>query len=415
VHLPSLGALTERRFRLLWTGQALSAIGDAMLPVALAFAVLELTGSYSDLGLVLAAALGPRVLLLLVGGVWADRLPRQLVMLASDVVRALAQAFVATVFLLDVAELWHLLVAGFVYGVAQAFFLPASTALIPETVSPARLQQANALMTLTRSALFVGGPALGGLLVSAFGPGWVFAIDSATFMVSAMFLAFLGVRGAVVERHPFLADLRAGWREVKTRSWVWASLLFFCVWNFASAPFYVLGPFIVADELGGASNWGIILAGSGLGSIVGGVIALRLRPNRPLVAAYALCLATALPPLSLIGPLPTLAIAAATFLSLAATTLGNTLWVTTLQERIPRTSLSRVSAYEWAVSLVFLPVGYAVAGPLADLLGADATLAIAGGMLAVATLAVLSVAGVRGVRRTEHEPHQAPPSPSPAS
>ncbi len=156
-----LGALDERPFRLLWLGQSASAIGDALVPVALAFTVLgDLDGSAGDLGLVLASFTLSRVLFILVGGVWADRLPRRMVMLVCDVVRAVAQAFVAAALLTGVLEIWMLAAASAVVGGTAAFFGPASTGLIPETVSRARLQQANALMSLSQSATSVFGPAL---------------------------------------------------------------------------------------------------------------------------------------------------------------------------------------------------------------------------------------------------------------
>lgn len=401
----TFGALGESRFRLLWAGQALSAVGDSLLPVALAFAVIELTGSASDLGLVLASALVPRVAFLVIGGVWADRLPRQLVMLASDLVRALGQAFLALVFITDAAELWHLLLGGLVYGTAQAFFGPASTGLVPETVSAGRLQQANALMSLTRSALFVGGPALAGLLVVSVGPGWVFAIDAATFVASAAFLALLspGWSSRPPSRRPFGEEVASGWRELRSRSWVWASVLYFSAWNLAIAPFFVLGPIVAERELDGASDWGLILAGSGLGAIFGGATALRLRPSRPLLVGFLLITVSALQPASLIRPFPTLAITAATVAGVTALTISNTLWLTSLQEHIPRDALSRVSSYDWMVSLVFMPLGYVLAGPLAEAVGIEATLAGAAVVLAGASLAVLAVPSVRQLRRVHPE------------
>ena len=407
----AFGALGERPFRLLWSGQALSSAGDALLPVAIAFAVLDLTGSPADLGLVLASALVPRVALMLVGGVWADRLPRHLVMMAADLVRAVSQGLIALALLAGVAELWHLLVAGVVYGTARAFFDPASTGLVPETISAPRLQQANALMGLTRSGLRVAGPPLAGVLVAVFSPGLVFAVDAATFALSAFFLALLHVPALDrPARTTFVAELAAGWRELRARTWVWVSIAYFSIWNLAIASFYVLGPVVADDELGGASAWGLILAGTGVGSIVGGAWALRFRPKRPLLAGYALCLCTAVQPLALVRPLPTLAIAAATAVGVTAVTVSNVLWITSLQEHVPREAISRVSAYEWVGSSVVMPLGYALAGPLAELLGFDVTLWIAAAILFSSTLVVLALPSVRAVRRatTATEPPVVP-------
>src|SRR5262245_15457302 len=166
-----LGVLAEREFRLLWAGQATSALGSSLVPVALAFAVLELTGSASALGIVLATGFVSRVLLLLLGGVVADRLPRRRVMLAADVLRTAVQALVAAVVLTGSVELWHLVVLVALYGAADAFFAPAATGLVPEVVAPARLQQANALLSLTQSISTVVGPAVAGVLVAVHGSG----------------------------------------------------------------------------------------------------------------------------------------------------------------------------------------------------------------------------------------------------
>jgi MFS family permease len=254
----AFGALGEPRFRLLWFGQTVSGFGDRLVPVALVFGVLEVTGSATDVGLVLGAGLVPRVVFVLAGGVWADRLPRQLVMLGADVIRGGAQAVLAVVLLSGTARLWQLLLLSAVYGAANAFFRPASTAVVPHTVSVDRLQQANALMGLSRSGVGIVGPAIAGVLVATIGAGWVFVVDSATFAVSALTLALLGLsapraRGA---REPFLKELRDGWREVAARQWLWVSILYFSISNVALGPLFVLGPVVAKASLGGASAWG---------------------------------------------------------------------------------------------------------------------------------------------------------------
>jgi MFS family permease len=197
----TFGALREPRFRLLWLGQATSTLGDGLLPVALVFAVIEsLDGTATELGLVLAAHTLPLVAFVLIGGVWADRLPRQLVMLASDLVRFAVQATLAILFLTGAAELWQLVALIAVYGSAEAFFQPAATGVVPATVSPQRLQQANAMLGLTRSSAFVIGPAVAGAVVAVTNPGFVFAVDAATFAVSAASLALLRIPRPVRER-----------------------------------------------------------------------------------------------------------------------------------------------------------------------------------------------------------------------
>lgn len=370
-----------------------------MVLVAVPFAALQIGGSPTAVGLVFAASLAPRIALMLVGGVWADRLPRQHVMIAADLVRGLGQAAGAFVLLTGVAELWQLAFIAAVHGSGAAFFLPASTGLVPETVSANRLQQANALVGISRNVFAVAGPGVAGLLVHAFGPGWVYAIDAATFALSAAFLVRLPATAARAERKAFLADLGDGWREVTSRTWVWASIAYFGVWNFATAFFFVLGPVVSERELRGARDWGLILAGGATGSVLGSVLALRVRPRRPLATGYALITVAAVQPLLLIPPLPALAVAVAGVLAWITLSLSVALWQTTLQELIPRDALSRVISYDWLGSLVLMPLGFVVAGPLSQLVGIDATLGLAAGLLFLSSVAIALVPDVRGITR----------------
>jgi predicted MFS family arabinose efflux permease len=398
-----LGALQEPRFRLLWTAQSFSSIGDSMVLVAVPFAALQIGGSPTAVGLVFAAGLVPRIALMLVGGVWADRLPRQHVMIAADLVRGVGQAAGAFVLLAGVAELWQLALIAAVHGSGAAFFIPAASGFIPDTVSAPRLQQANALIGISRNVFAVVGPALAGLLVHAFGPGWVYAIDAVTFALSAAFLVRLPAGRTHAARRKFMVDLAEGWREVTARSWVWASILYFAVWNFAIAAFFVLGPVVSERELGGARDWGVILSGGAIGSVVGGLLALRIRPRRPLFTGYLLISVAALPTILLVRPLPALVIAAAAVVAMVTLAFAVTLWQTTLQERIPREALSRVFSYDWMGSLVLMPLGFAVAGPLAMAIGIDATLWLAAGLLFASSIAVALVPSVRHITRRDDD------------
>ena len=400
----SVDALEERNFRLLWIGQTTSGLGDTLVYVALAFAVLALTGSAIDLGLVLAANALPRVVLLLVGGVWADRLPRQLVMVGSDIVRGLLQAALAILFLTGNAELWHLLVAAGLNGAASAFFIPAANGLMPQVIGGPRLQQANALMNLSQSVTWVLGPTLSGLIVATGGPGWVFAIDAVSFAVSTGSLLAMRIpKLAVPERRAFLDDLAHGWREVTARSWFLAGLVVFALGNMASAGFPVLGPVVADRELGGASAWGLILTGGALGGLAGGAVALHWRPSRPLVASFGIGPLMFIPLLLLIPPSPVWALALADFGAIFAVILGNTLWDTTVQQQVPQESLSRVNSYDWMVSLIFQPIAFAIVGPLAVAVGEAETLILAFVVGTGANLAILAVPSVRNLRRREAE------------
>jgi MFS family permease len=398
-----LGALSERPFRLLWLGQTTSAIGDALVPLALTFAVLEVGGA-TGLGLSLAALMGTRAVLVLVGGVWADRLPRRLVMLGCDLLRAAVEFTTVAVIVTGNASTTFFVCTSALFGAAAAFFSPASTGVIPQVVTPGRLQQANALVSLSRSTISVFGPAVSGLIVATAGAEWVFGINGVSFVVSALFLARLSVPERVRgPRNRFLADLAEGWREVRSRSWVAAALLNFSIVNIGIASYFVLGPLIVEEELGGASAWAIALTGGSIGGILGGALALRFKPTYPLRWSFGLIVFTAIQLLGLIPPLPAVGLAVLALLTVASIQLSGTFWNTTLQQRIPEHVLSRVVAYDWLVSLVFMPLGYVAAAPVAEAIGTDATLLALAALNASACIGILLVPSVWNMRRPEAE------------
>ena len=407
----TFGVLRERQFRLLWIGQATSVIGDGLLPVALAFAVLDgLDGSATALGAVLAAQYLPLVLFVLAGGVWADRLPRQLVMLASDVIRGTMQAILAVLFLTGNAELWHLIVLMAVYGTAEAFFQPAATGLVPETVSKARLQQANAMLGLTRSGAFVIAPAIAGIVIGIANPGVVFAVDAITFAVSALSLALLSIPRRVREkaRESFVAELAGGWRELVARRWLWViivwatSILFMVV-----APFMTLGPLVAKESLGGAPTWGLIAAAYGLGMVAGGITALRFKPARPMFVCSVAFLMAAPGPALLALRAPAIAIAIAQALAGVSIGFFVAVWQTTMQQHVPPDALSRVSAWDWLGSFALLPLGLVLAGPVADQIGVSTTFWISAIWCAASTAVVAALPSIRNLRRIE-EPDVGP-------
>jgi MFS family permease len=403
------GALRERRFRLLWLGQATSTLGDGLVPVALAFAVIQtLDGSPTDLGIVLAAWTLPLVVFVLAGGVWADRLPRQMVMLVADVIRCVVQATMAVLLLSGRAQLWELVVLVAIYGTAQAFFQPAATGLVPATVSPQRLQQANALLGLSRSLAFVVGPAVAGVVAAATNPGSVFIVDSATFAVSATSLALLRLSRTrrEGERRSFFADLKGGWHELLTHTWLWVIVAWAATYlGIVIAPWMTLGPVVAKESLGGAAAWGLISAGWGAGTVAGGLIALRWKPVRPMLTCTLLVLlvAPAVALLALRAPAPM--IATAQMIGGAGMGIFSAVWQTTLQQHVREDALSRVSAWDWMGSFLFLPLGLIAAGPVADLIGISTTLWIAVAWAVLSTLTVLLVPSVRNLRRLD-EPEE---------
>jgi MFS family permease len=406
-----LGALQEPDFRLLWLARSLSALGDAVVPVATAFAVLEI-GSATDLGLVLGAGMGSRMAFIVAGGVWADRLPRRAIMIASDAVRAAVQATVALAFFTDAIEVWHLIVASTMFGAASAFFNPASTALVPQVVSPGRLQEANALLGLSRNASELFGPVLAGVLVATAGYAVVFAIDAASFVASLVCLALMRPLGAVrTEAQSFLADAREGIREVLARPWMRATLTADAFGNFAIAPYLVLGPLVVREHLGGAPDWGLIMASAAAGGIAGGMLVLRWKPKRPLVAAYVGFTAIPLALLSLVPPLPLPLLMVGSALFSMSIVVGNTFWQTMEQQHVPNDVLGRVDSVSWMLAVVIMPIAYAVTGPAAEWIGVQETLLAAAAIGLAATTGVLLSRSVRELRRLD----AATPSPSLAS
>jgi MFS family permease len=402
---PVVGPLREQQFRRYFVGQATSYVGDGLLPVAISFAVLDLTGSVTDLGFVLAVRMVPLVLFLLVGGVWADRRPRQVVMIASDVVRGGTQALLAVLLLTGTAELWHLLVLQAIYGAGEAFWRPASSALLPSIVSGARLQEANALMAVTVNGAYTAGPAVAGVLVATVGSGVAIAIDAASFGVSTIALLSLHVPALERPAEPttFLADLREGWHEFVSRTWLWAvathAALFLL---FVTTPFMVLGPFVADRELGGAKDWGLIAASIGVGVIVGSASAARLRPARPLfVGVLWFGVGCALFAFALALPASTAVIAIAGFFCGITEGLIEVIWITTLQQRVTPTALARVSAYDTVGSFALMPVGLALAGPAADALGVGTVLYFSAAFALMSGVLVAWLPSVRGLRRFE--------------
>jgi MFS family permease len=402
--------LRERPFRLLWLGRTASSVGDSLIPVALAFAVLGIGGGASGLGIVLACFTISRASVMVVGGVWADRLPRRAVMIAADLIRVGTEAATAALLLGGVARVWQLAVLQAASGAAGSFFTPASTALVPQTVSRPRLQQANSLLSLSQSATNIFGPAASGAIVAVAGPGWCFVIDAASFLVSACFVSAMHVEAVV--RPPaqrFWRDLADGWREVRLHRWLTAGFLGFALGNFGIGMFFVLGPLVSRESLGGAQAWGLILAAGAVGGVLGGFIAYRIRPRRPVAGAFAIWSLGALPPFALIRPLPLAAIMAAAAILGSAILVGNALWETAMQHEVGPDRLARVVSIDLLLSLCLMPTGQALAGPLAAALGTRAALALAGTLMCVPNLLVLAfVREVRRVKRPERPGPRAP-------
>src|SRR5512133_1216857 len=410
----AVGALAERNFRLLFASSTISGLGDGISVVALVFAVLQVSDSAIALGLVLAARQIADAAIVLAAGVWADRLPRHLVLIAVAVVQGIVQAITGAAVLTGAATIPMLVGLQAIYGLAEGFYLPASTGLIPATISPGRLQQANALLGLSRNATRIVGPAIGGAIVAAGSPGTALLIDAASFAAGALLLLPLKLpsRAAVVEAKSFVGDLRQGWDEFRRQTWIWTTIVFFGIGNFAFASYFVLGPIVTKRDLGGAPAWAALTAAFSVGALVGGVLAMRIRPKKPLAASCMAAWVFLLQPLGMGLGLPLSVLIAFSVLSGCGLAIHIALWFTVFQQNVPEESLSRVSSYDSFGSFVLLPLGAALAGPVAAVIGVQETLIGAACVIAITQAIVFAQPSVHAIRRRE-EPSPGIPEPVP--
>ena len=396
-----LDVLRLRNFRNLYIGEAVSMLGDGLFPVALTFGVLDLHRSGSDVGLVLAAFALPMVLFTLIGGVWSDRLRREWVMIASDLVRFLTMAVIAALLLSGHAQVWSLALLGFIYGCGDAFFFPAFGALIQQIVPVERLQEANALRGMADGFGWFVGPSISGILVALIGAGGTLALDAVTFLVSAGFLLTLRVPTLLRTKAPasFLTELRDGWREVRSRTWLWVMMLRAMLVLFVTiAPLQVLGPLAITARRESPALWGLMVGLFSLGMLIGGLIALYYRPQRPMVTV-ALCGTTAAAPMiALALQLTRLELLAVWLLRGVAIGVLSAVWDATLQRQIAPQSMARVSSWDWMTSGGLWPLGLVLAGPIAELLGVTAALWLSAGLGLVLSLWVLFVKDVWRLR-----------------
>ena len=395
--MAGLDVLRLRDFRLVFAAAVASFVGDGMVPVALSFAVLDLTGSATDLGLVLAARSVALVGSLLIGGVVADRVSRRTVMIGADLVRLVGQGVTGVLLVTGHASVAELAISQACLGAASGFFYPASSGLIP-LVAGEWLQQGNSLRGMAMAAGNVAGPAIAGVLVVATSPGVALLIDAGSYGASALLLARLrrDVRGGSPPQR-FVAELREGFAEFRARTWVWATIAAMSVINAVAVAFPVLGALTAKRQLGGAGAWALILVGQGVGSLIAGATLLRLKPRRPLLIGLLVGLVPALPMFLLAVPAPLALIVVAALVGGVGNMTFNTLWETTLQQHIPEAARSRVSAYDWFGSLALQSVGFALIGPFAAAVGASTALYVCGGVDIAMVAALLAVKDIRGV------------------
>ena len=377
----------------------ISYTGTAMAPIAMAFGVLELTGSTADAGIVVAAPTAASIIVLLLGGVIADRTSRQRVMVAAELTAMAAQCTIAWLFLSGSATVPLLTLCMLVNGVAIAFHAPAATGLIIQLVPKNELQATNALLGIARNSAISGGAALGGVLVATTGPGITLLIDGLSFGFSALLVVFLRpVVQPKILQQSILRDLQLGWIEFTRHTWLWAMVLqFSLVVAAAEAIFGLLGPAVTRDLMGGAFHWGLIASAFGVGTLLGGLLAMQLQPKHPMyVATWCVFFFGGLP-LALSVPLRVEWSVLAAFAAGAAVQVFGVLWLTTLQQKVPAEMLSRVSAYDHLGSIALAPLGIVTAGILYESLGYRTTLILAALTIIIPTALVLTVRDVREV------------------
>ena len=401
---PSRGSywavLRQHDFALFFAATTASTLGSAVVPVALTFALLSLGYSATTIGLVLAAQTAPTVILMLAGGVIGDRWPRRRLMMGADILRCVSQGMLAALLAFGHPPLLALMGLAACVGIGNAFFGPAESGLIPHVAGAERIKEANSLLSISGSLSAVLGPSIGGLLVGLGDAPVAIGVDALSYAASATCLALLRITEP--DKHPrtsFIADLRLGWQEFHQHRWLQLITAQYGLLNLvAFAPFFVLGPVLFAGLPHGARLWGLVASATGVGGVVGGLLILRFRPLRPLVA-FELAAALLTTPLVLLAfntPVLPLAVGSAVFG--AALAVLNVTVQTTIQERIPEEVLSRVNALFSVVAMSLGPLGFALCGPIAHVVGDRSWLAVGSCVVLLSAVALLASKTIRHLK-----------------
>jgi MFS family permease len=396
------GPLRLPAFRLLFAARAISYVGTYLAPIAVAFAILDNGGGATAVGLSFAAWTLAQVTMLSFGGVLGDRLPRRVVMIGSDVASTVVRAAMGALLVSGHAQIWELIALQGCGGAAVAFYSPASYGLVREVVPEGELQQANGLLAIARYAAFPLGAAVGGSIVALIGPGTALLVDAGTYAASALLLSRLDVESIARAGAGFLHELREGWSAFVEQTWVWVLVVYVSGYFLITyAPFFVLGPYVAKHSMHGASSWAFVVTGEGIGSLLGGLAGLRWRARQPMVATGLLLMLSAVQDVILAFHPTTLLLTPAATGAGFAFALGSVVWDTTLQRKVPPEKLARVASYGWMGAMVFLPAGYALAGPIAMAIGLKTYLLIAACWIVASTLFVIQLRAVREVRFEE--------------
>jgi predicted MFS family arabinose efflux permease len=392
------GPLRLPAFRFLFAARAISYIGTYLAPIAVAFAILDNGGGATAVGLSFAAWTLAQVAMLAFGGVVGDRMPRRVVMIGSDIASATVRTTMGVLLVSGHAQVWHLIALQACGGAAVAFYSPASYGLVREVVPEDELQQANGLLAIARYAAFPLGAAVGGTIVALIGPGTALLVDAGTYAASALLLSQIHVKSIARAGAGFFRELRDGWGAFVEQTWVWVLVLYVSLYFLITyAPFFVLGPYVAKHSMDGARSWAFVVTGEGVGALLGGIAGLRWRTRQPMVTTGLLLMISGAQNLILAFHPTTLLLSLAALGSGFAFALGSVVWDTTLQRKVAPEKLARVASYGWMGAMVFLPAGYALAGPIAAAIGLKTYLVFAATWIVVSTLFVIRLRAVREV------------------
>jgi MFS family permease len=397
-------------FRLLATGQTLSWVGNGFQTVALAVAVVKAGGGAGDLGLVMASSVVAMLVCSLFGGVWADRLQPQRVMVGSDLVRLAGAVTLAVMFLGQGYHLGLLCAVAAISSGAGSFFSPAMSSLKPLLVPVEQRQRANATLSMLQTGSSVVGPALGGLTVAAFGATAGFAVNAASFLASMAAALLLRVRAERGPHESMLREMGEGWREISKRDWLVGGLFAATAYHVANGVILVLVQVVAIQRLGGASAAGFIAAAEGLGGFIGAGLGLRFRPRHPLRAGWLTLMLMPVWALAYVWPAALVAVMAGAVIGYAGLFFFDVAWETAIQDHVPHRALGRVSSWDYLTSFIAMPIGNALAGPLSGAYGINRVLVACAAVLLLSSVSQFAIPGVRKMTRTETAPAPAHPA-----
>jgi MFS family permease len=390
--------LGVRDFALLWSGQSASSIGDGIFTVALALEALRIDRHPEGLAFVLAARAVPSVVFALAGGVLVDRMPRRLAMLGSDLARGLAVTAIALLVAAGELQLWELVVMSVAFGTADAFFGPASMAVMPELLPPELLVQGNALNSTSHQlAQNLLGPAVGGLVVGAIGSAWSFGCDAASFAVStACLIAMRAREPPPPSGHSLLGDALAGIGYIKSRRWLLGLLVAGGLANLFAAPTVVLVPLLVRHALhGSALGLGLVFASGGAAGVLASLVVGRLgAPSRRVIVIWTVYGLSALCTIAMAFSPAVWVVGVLTAAETGLIVYGDVLYVAMMQDLVPGNLLGRVSSVAYLIAFVLAPIGILSGGVVAALIGARGAV-LASGLLSGACCLVVFVPGIR--------------------